>query len=407
MKPNRFLSAQLFLPLLLTVVFSSCSGLKPSGSEQDDAYYNASDRQADLQAAARAREQEKREEEAARVKAQAQAQSEYKQDAAQPDYVNPQYKASGQAPMAPQNSQSSQASDGNTYVTNNYYRNIPSYGIGFSPYTSLGYNWMYPGYSGISWRVSSFWGPMWAGSCYNSWDYDFGYSPFYSSFYNPYGYNPFVWYNPWYYRPFYRYPGYYGGGSYWDNYHYQNNGGGSGSGGGGRVKTNLPLGGTGTGVYGGGPFGGRSEGGRLGSREAVSGTPGGNIHSGSGISSGTRENKEVRSSFWRRNGNVGDNSQNSGSGSSQTYGGTRDQQSPSSSGSGNTGGFWRGSQRSESNAGKSWDSKPSNPSSSGNSFGGRTQTSQSSSGWGSGSTGGRSKVSSPSPAKGTSGGRRR
>jgi hypothetical protein len=407
MKPNRFSFSLLFSFISSLLLFMACSGLKTSSLEQDDAYYNSNDRKIELQALARAAELERKDEEIARAKAQAQAESDGKNRNVQPDYVNPEYKASGQAPLAPQNQ--TQSSQGNNYTTNNYYQgnSLSNWGLGFTPYTTLGYNWMYPGYSGISWRVSSFWGPMWATSYYNTWDYGFGYSPYY----NPYSYNPFAWYNPWYYRPFYRYPGYYGG-SYWDNYQGGSWGGGGSSGGtGGRIKTNLPLGGTGTGVYGGGPSGGRGEGGRLGGREAVSGTTGSDIHSGGSISTGTREQAEPRRGFWRRNGNLGEsNSGTSGSSSSSTssgYSGTRDQQSSGGNNS-SSGSFWRGNQRTESTT-KSWENKSTSPSPSYNSnfSGGRSQTSGSSSGWGSGSVGGRSKSVTPSSGSGPSGGRRR
>jgi len=406
MKSNRFLLSQLFFPAMLVLIFSSCSGLKTPSSENDDAYYSSSDLKAAKEAAARAAEKERQDEEAARAKAQALSESKGAFSPSQPDYVNPEYKSSGIG-----GNQNAQTGNGDTYITNNYYRNRSNFGIGFSPYTSLGYNWMYPGYTGITWGVSSFWGPMWAGSgysgFYNGFDYGFGYSPYFNSFNNPFAYNPYSWYNPWFYRPFYRYPGYYGG-SYWDNYNYQNNnywnnnsGGGGGNSGGGRIKTNLPLGGTGTGVYGTGPSGGRT-----GGREAVSGSgnPGGNIHSGTNISSGTQQQESgtVKSSFWRRNGSASQITQPSGS----NLGGTRDQETNTGTqNSGNTGtnSFWRSSQRVESQS-SGWGTKSTaTPSRSTN--GVRTQTQ--SSGWGSGTSGGRNKTTTPSSGSGPSGGRRR
>lgn len=405
MKSNRFLLSQLFFPAMLVLIFSSCSGLKTPASENDDAYYSSSDLKAAKEAAARAAEKERRDEEAARAKSQAlsEAQGGYSQN--QPDYVNPEYKSSGNG-----GNPNTQTGNGDTYITNNYYRSRSSSGIGYSPYTSLGYNWMYPGYSGITWGVSSFWGPMWAGSGYSGIDYGFGYSPYYSSFYNPYSYNPYAWYNPWYYRPFYRYRGY-NGSSYWDNYNYQNNfynnnnnnnnpGGGGVNSGGGRIKTNLPLGGTGTGVYGAGPSGGRT-----GGREAVSGSgnPGSNIHSGTNISTGTQpESGTVKSSFWRRNGSAAQTTQPSGN----SWNETRDNQNNTGTqNSGNTGtnSFWRGSQRSESQS-SGWATKSTATPSRSNT-GVRTQTQ--SSGWGSGTSGGRSKTTTPSTGSGPSGGRRR
>jgi len=399
MKPNRFSPARFFFPFSILLLFflDSCSGVKTSGNEQDDAYYSSADRNADRQAAAKAAEQERKNEEEARARAQAQAESSYRKQGEQPDYVNPEYRASGQAPLAPQTSQ------GTGNIINNYYQTNPrwDWGFGFSPYTSMGYNWMYPGFSGVSWRVSSFWGPMWATSCFNTWDYGFGYGPFNTGFYNPYFYNPFAWNNPWTFRPFYRFPAYYGG-SYWDNFQPGSGGGGSG-GTGGRVKTNLPLGGTGTGVYGGGPSGGRNTGGRTGGREAVSGSC---INSGGSISSGTREDRPARSSVWRRNGNLSEyNSAQPGTGSSGSgiSGGTREQQSEKNSSSNS---FWRGSQRSETSTGRSSDSRSSHPASSSSFYNSRSHSSPSSSGWGSGTTGGKSRSTSPSSG-GPSGGRRR
>ena len=409
MEPNRFSLNRIFLIFnaLLLIFVSACSGVKTSGNEQDDAYYSSADRNADRQAAAKAAEQERRNEEEARARAQAQAESAYKKQGEQPDYVNPEYRASGQAPLAPQTQ--TQSTQGTNFITNNYYQTNPrwDWGFGISPYTSLGYNWMYPGYTGISWRVSSFWGPMWSASCFNTWDNGFGgfgYRPFFNGFYNPYFYDPFAWNNPWAFRPFYRFPAYYGG-SYWDNYQPGFWGGSSGGSGGsgGRVRTNLPLGGTGTGVYGGGPSGGRNTGGRTGGREAVSGN---GINPGGSISSGTREERPASSSFWRRNGSVSDHSSDrpgSSSSGSGTSSGIRDQQSERSS-SGSS--FWRGNQRSESSSGKSYDTRSSTPSSGSGFFNSRGQTTPSSSGWGSGTSGGRSRSTSPS-GSGPSGGRRR
>ena len=381
----------LMLPFVLAAAFS-CSGIKQSVSENDDSYYSSSDSKADKEASSR--KQEPANPPAAGVAKQEQQ--------SQPDYVNPEYKASGRtsAPLRPQEQTST--GQGNTIINNNYYQggNAWNWGGGFSPYTSLGYNWMFPGYSGFSWRVSSFWGPMWATSLCDPWDFGPGFAPYYGNLYRPY----YGFYNPWVYRPFYYSPGYYGG-SYWDNYQ----GGSSGGGGqtGGRVRTNLPMGGTGTGVMPSGTYSsGRS--GRTGGRQAVADPPvGGRYSSTENPAIGTRDDrKSTETGFWRRR------EERISTGNTGVSGAEpEDRRSPIGQ-SGNTQperrseGFW---QRSRSNE----VSSPNSPDRSDRSgfapaqrtdFGSRRSESGPSSGWGSGTVGGRTRSVAPSSG---SGGRRR
>ena len=392
MKAIRSFSFIFFLPLFFILLLSRCSGIRHSGPEYDDAYYSRTDRSADLAASAKAADELRKEQEA-REKARQQGTAQ-----SQPDYVNPAYKSSGQPGSTGVLAPSSGVSGGNTFVTNNFYRNNPGWGWGFSPYTSMGYNWMFPGYYGNRWGVSSFWGPLWASSLCDPWDVGFGFSPYYRMYYNPFSFNTYFGYNPWFYRPFFRYPYYSYSGSYWDNYQ---PGSGGGNNAGGRIKTQLPLGGTGTGVYSSGPSGGRNSGGRIGGREAVSGSG----NAGNVPEPGTRE--EIRTSsggFWRRTG-LSNSGSPTYSGSSVQSGSQQQNTSNLPSRTETSSGFWRRNSGTQSHSTGTGSGTFQAPSFRNDNSGGRSQ-SGSSSGWGSGTSGGRSR-STNSGGTGPSGGRRR
>lgn len=375
MKGFPFFSTINFFSLTVLLLIISCSGVRQSVSEKDDSYYSLNDKQADKQAADREAAARKAEEDKLASKKE-----ESQNSGGQPDYVNPEYKSSGRAstPLAPQ--QQTTTSQGNTIINNNYYQNSPNWngGFGVSPYTSLGYNWIYPGYTGLSWRVSTFWGPMWAYSLYDPWDGGFGYTPYYGAFFRPY----FSYYNPWIYRPFFYSPGYYGG-SYWDNPQ-----GGTGTGhSGGRVRTNLPMGGTGSGVY---TSGGRGfSGGRQGGRQAVAEPSGSGIYHSDNPSVGTQPDHTTgTSNFWRRRDQ--DNSGYTGTIRENTQGNSNPQQT----------GFWRRSKEVESSSENPRVRQDYSPPARTEFSGRRSESGNTSSGWNSSAPGGRSRSFTPSSGSG-------
>lgn len=206
----------LFIAISGIMAFTSCTTTNQTRSAEDGVYYSTKDAQAPAPQTTQAPAGQYSQD----------SQQNTPQDYVEKNYTEPDYSTTEQ-------------SDGNTYITNNYYGYDDYYDYSYSsrirrfyyPYYSSYYDPFYTNlywydYNPYSWGVSIYLGyNWWAPSWYYYNPFCYGYYSFYSPWYHHHYWNP--WYSPYWSGYHHGYwdgywHGYYGSNYYYDNPYYYN-----------------------------------------------------------------------------------------------------------------------------------------------------------------------------------------